>query len=342
MSISIFPTPTLSIPSSLPASTFTVPSANTAYQAIYNFEVAVYTITCVSGTVATIEFYNGPTTFIGRAVTVSGTVTFNLATAADRVRLFTDTGSNILLTFTKTSVALPGTAISGPVDTITATGTYTGTSTSGFGYVLAVGGGGAGGAGAGSSTGGAGGGGGAGGIGGKVFALTGSIPVTIGAAGAINAGAGGTTTFGDMSAGGGGGGLNNFNDGYTSRPGGAGGGTTNAVFSATPAAGGTGGAPCCYQGISDNTGPGVAITSPYQFVKTGSTGSGGGGRAYSGAGGAGQGSGIGTGGNGGSSGGGGTNGSNGTGFGAGGGGGGSNPARNGGAGTQGVVYVLKF
>ena len=342
MSISIFPTPTLSVPSALASSTFTVPSANTAYQALYNFEVAVYTITCASGTVATIEFYNGPTNFIGRAVTVSGTVTFNLATAADRVRLFTNTGSNILLTFTKTSVALPGTALSGSVDTITSTGTYTGTSTSGFGYVLAVGGGGAGGAGASDSTGGAGGGGGAGGIGGKVFALTGSIPVTIGAAGAINAGAGGTTTFGDMSAHGGGGGLNNFANGYTGRPGGNGGGTTNAVFSATPANGGYGGHPCCYQGFSDTTGGSTAISSPYPFVINGSTGSGGGGRGYSGGATAGQGSGIGTGGNGGASGGGGTNGGNGTGYGAGGGGGGSNPARNGGAGTQGVVYVLRF
>ena len=50
MAVSIFPTPTLSIPSALASSTFTVPSANTAYEAIYNFEVAVYTITCASGT----------------------------------------------------------------------------------------------------------------------------------------------------------------------------------------------------------------------------------------------------------------------------------------------------
>lgn len=193
--------------------TFTAAAANTLYGGLYNAPAGTYTITCASGTVTKVDFYLG-NTFIVTASTSSGTVTVNLSTPADRVRLYTNTGTNILVTITQTGNALIGN-ISGVLDTITSSGTYTGTSTSGFGYAILVGGGGGGQAYFGNPAPGGGG----GGASAKEVALTGSMPVTIGSGGlrglfpSGNGESGGTSTFGGMTCTGGGGGNNNGNGG---------------------------------------------------------------------------------------------------------------------------------
>ena len=194
------------VTSSINASAITATSAATMYQALLSLDPAIYTITCASGTIANVEFYSGISTLITSAVTASGTVAVNLGSAADRVRLWTDTGSNIVVTITKTASALTNN-FSGTLDTITTLGTstYTGTSTSGYGYAIAVGGGGGGGGA--YANGGAGGagapGGGSGAVAGKFVQLTGSLTAVVGAAGTAGTaggtgGNGGTTTFGGM------------------------------------------------------------------------------------------------------------------------------------------------
>lgn len=324
MSASVFPTPVVS---TLNANAMTCASANTLYEGLSNFDSAVYSITCVSSTVATVDFYNGAGNFVASASTTNGSVSVNLGSPADRVRVWTNTGSNIVVTITKTSSALVNN-ISGTLDTITANTTYTATSTSGYAYAVAVGGGGGGGGGISSSYGG--GGGGSGAVAAKLVQLTGSLPVVIGTAGAggvaAAGGNGGATTFAGMSAGGGNGGARGIAG--TQVSGGTGGTATGGTFNITGANG----------GVSGNNGPGgdgSATTLVYPFVKNGTTGSGGGGASsgYPG-GGYGGGSGIGSGGQG----------SNvsGTGTGYGAGGGGSYQAGNGGAGAPGVVYVLRF
>lgn len=214
MSVNVFPVPVQSF-SPIAAFQFICPAANTLYGALFNAPVGVYTITCTSGTVAKVDFYSG-STFITTASTSSGTVTVNLGTASDRFRIFTNTGTNVVVTFTQTANVLVNN-ISGTLDTITTVGssTYTGTSPSGFGYAILVGGGGGGQAYFGNP---APGGGGAGAAA-KEVALTGSMPVTIGAGGARglfpsgNGSAGGTSTFGGMTCTGGGGGANNGSGG---------------------------------------------------------------------------------------------------------------------------------
>jgi len=217
MAISVFPVP---VTSSLNASAITAVSANTMYEGRATFDAAIYQITCASGTVTNFQFLSNTSTIITSGVTVSGTVSINLASTADRIRLWTDTGSNIVVTITKTAAALTN-QFSGTLDTITTNGTYTGTSTSGYGYALVSGGGGGGGGG--KSTADPGVGGGTGGNGGNVttglIALTGSISVSLGTGGAggtaNNSGAtGGTTTFGALSATGGTGGVTNSSTVY--------------------------------------------------------------------------------------------------------------------------------
>jgi hypothetical protein len=253
MSISVFPTPTSSFSPVVPY-TFTAAAANTLYGGLYNAPPGTYTITCVSGTVTKVEFYLG-TTFIATASTSSGTVTVNLGTRADRVRLFTNTGTNILVTITQTGNALIGN-ISGVLDTITTLGssTYTATSPSGFGYAIIVGGGGGGQGYFGNPAPGGGGGGAAL----KEVALTGSMPLTIGAGGTAGAfpsgagGAGGTSTFAGMTATGGAGGANND----AGDPGGSGsGGTVNTTGnSGTITGGGAANLPAGYPFIVSSLG----------------------------------------------------------------------------------------
>ena len=234
MPIEVYPAPAAA--SSINASSITATTAQTLYEGRFDLQPAIYTITCTSSTIAKAEFYSGTSTLITTATTVSGTVTINLATAADRVRVWTNTGSNIVVTFTKVAGALT-TAISGTLDTITSSGTYTGTSTSGLGYAVLVGGGGGGG-GATYNTGPSGNGA-VGGVCSKLVTLTGSMAVTIGSNGVGGSGmtsngtAGGASAFDGMAAGGGGGGEYGVNGQSVTykhgTPGTATGGTYNLV-----------------------------------------------------------------------------------------------------------------
>ena len=183
MVLQIFPEPSTS---SVTAKSITCTTSYTLYEATMQLEPAVYTIT-TSSNEAVIYFMSGPTTINLTTSTSSSTVTVNLATASDKVRVYSG-GTNIVVTIDKISETVSNT-FSGVLDTITSTGTYTGTSTSGYGYVILSGAGG-GGSGRTNANGDFGGGGGGAGVAGKVIALTGSMAVTIGAGG--NAGLGGT------------------------------------------------------------------------------------------------------------------------------------------------------
>ena len=324
MSISVFPAPVVS---SLNASAITAVSANVLYEGRIAFTPAIYQITCASSTITNFQFLSDAGTIVTTGVTAGGTVSINLASNADRIRLWTDTGSNVVVTITRTAAALTN-QLSGTLDTISTVGssTYTGTSTSGWGYAILVGGGGSGG-GAGGSNNGAGGGG-SGGVAGKLVQLTGSMAVFIGSGGAsaaagTNGNAGTASTFAGMTAGGGAGGLVGPGDGT----GGAGGTVSGATFSSS-ANGGRAGLP---SGLATGGG---ATTNFYPFVVNGTTGGGGGGGGNSGNGAGGGNGAIGRGGDGG-------NNVAGTGFGSGGGGGDSG-GRSGGAGRPGVLYVLRF
>ena len=286
------------------ANTITCTSANTLYQASVNLDPAIYTISCVSTTVAKIEFYSGETTVLATGTTSSGTTTVNLGTAADRVRVWTDTGSNVNVTIAKTAVALTNN-FSGTLDTITASGTYTGTSASGYAFVVVVGGGGGGSNGV--ANGGAGGG--SGGVGSKIVALTGSMPVTIGNAGNANtSGAAGASIFAGMTANGG-------NGAQSTTTGQAGGTVTGATYNVQGPSGGNGGG-----GPGGPGSGGYGGNPPVTWSFVAST--------------------IGASGTPGSAGGGG--GAAGTGYGAGGSGGSVSGPGPGAAGRPGVVYVLRY
>lgn len=310
MAISVFPAPVVS---TLNASAITAVSANTLYQGFVNLDPAIYSVTCTNGVRTNIEFYSNATTIIAQAQITTGTQSFNIATAVDRVRVWTTSGTDQVIQITKTAAALSNVSLSSTLDTVTTLGssTYTGTSTSGFGYAVLVGGGGGGGT---SNTEPLQRGGGGGGICGKLVQLTGSMTVVIGAGGASNSN-GGNSTFAGMTAGGGTTGLNGT----------AGGTATGGTLNVT---GGTGG---------ERQGNGAASIGTYTFVTSNAGGTGGGGGANGGGatttGGVG---GISTGG--GSISGGQTT-SAATGYGGGGGSGGTATS---GAGTQGVLYVLRY
>ena len=322
MAGSVFPIPVITTGKNI---NVTVPNANTLYSGTTSLIAGLYRVTCVSGTITNLAFWNG-STLIGTATTSSGTVDFNLGTQATKITVYTNTGSNIIVTATFLAEAIVINA-SGTLDTLTTTQTYTQT---GPAYVVVVGGGGGGGS---SNGGGAAGGGGSGGVNSGYISLTGSTSVTIGAFGVGAAGGtngtgttGGTTTIGSISATGGTGGSYG-GDPSNNTGGGAGG---------TPGGGAGGGAQS-----SGNPGQnGTASSAPtFLFVKTGTTGGGGGGGATTVA--TGAGSGIGTGGNGGL----GAyvafSGTAGTGYGSGGGGAGRFYGGAGFNGAPGVVYVLR-
>lgn len=315
MAISVFPIPS----SGGGVNAFTIPAtaASTLYSSAFAVAKGVYTITTSpSSAIAVIDFWSG-NTFIGTTRTTSGTVTYNLGTAADLIYVTVDT-ANTNVTMTLVANAAIVTGLSGTLDTLTTTQTYTQT---GKAYVVVVGGGGGG---MGNMFGnfGSGCGGGGGGLLASPVTLNGSTSVVIGAGGTagtggnptpnVNANAGGTTTFGTLTANGGGAGNYASGNGSTGTSGG------------TPS-----GYPWYNAAASGSQNEAGQNANPANFVKTGNNGGGGG---YSGAG---RGSGIGTGGGG--------AGSAGTGYGAGGGGVGSNSnaATTGGAGTAGVVYVLR-
>ena len=324
MAITVFPV-AVTESSSINADTITAATSLTLYEGIKTFTSATYVISCVSGTQVNFSFISGGTT-ITSGVTTSGTVTHVLGQTADRIRLWINTGTNVVVTITKTAGILSSTTISGTLDTVTTLGssTYTGTSTSGYGYAILVGGGGGGGSINTTMQGAAGGG--SGGVGYKLVQLTGSMPLTIGAGGNGSSGngaaaqAGGTSTFGGMTCNGGGAG------GSTSLSGGAGGTVTGADLSTS---------------ASNNGGAAGATANLYPFVKNGTTGAGSAGKSNAVGGGDNV---IGRGGSGahhlGS-------GGNATGYGGGGGGAssyhsGAFTGFTGGNGTQGVLYVLRF
>jgi hypothetical protein len=180
------------------AKTATAVAANTIYQVTTPVTAGTYSISCVSSTITIMEFYSG-TTLLGTATTVSGTVSFNLASDATSYRFYTNTGSNIVVSLQLTGNSLA--PVSGTLDTITtSTNTY---SANGSVYAVAVGaGGGGGGSGFGANSGG---GGGSGGVTGSILILTSPTVITIGASG--NAGgentpgnAGGITNISNLTA----------------------------------------------------------------------------------------------------------------------------------------------
>ena len=194
MGVNIFPTPTAA--TVFTNNRLTVATANTVQTPNITLTPGVYTISNVAGTVTTIEFYSNDGTRITGAVTSSGTVTVNLAQAVDRCVLWTNTGSNIVVSIDRVANILTS-AASGTIDTITSTGTYTGTSASGLAYAVVIGGGGGGSPQGGTA-------GNASGIGEKLVALTGSMPVTIGNGGTATL-AGGSSVFAGITVTGGGG-----------------------------------------------------------------------------------------------------------------------------------------
>lgn len=340
MSLSVFPISSTSS-SSVNATGVIISSPVTLYKLTKTFQVGVYTITCVSSTVASVTFNDSNGVPITTAKTVNGTISVNLATQAETCWITTDTGSNVVITFTLTAAFVSAGTISfsGVLDTITTTSTYT-PATTGSSFILVFGAGGGGGGSGGSASGG--GGGGAGGLWAGFYTLSANQSVTIGAGGnggtgATNANAGnagGTTIFGNVQAtGGNGGGGGSAGAGGTTGIGSGTGSGSNINILGTNSA--------LYSGANGTTNAGSASTpavlnSPRTDVKTGSTGGGGGG-AGSGAATAGVGSGIGTGGNGS------TNNTNtgGSASGRAAGGGGAGGVATGGSGSAGVVYVMR-
>ena len=96
MAISVFPTPITSS-SSINASAITAAAADVLYEGRATFDAGVYTVTCASGVITNFQFFNGVTSILS-SVTASGTVSINLASTADRVRLYTNTGTNTVVT----------------------------------------------------------------------------------------------------------------------------------------------------------------------------------------------------------------------------------------------------
>jgi hypothetical protein len=202
MSISVFPIPVTVTDNAIAA---TVPTSGKQYKVVRELSAAIYTITCPSTVNATVSFLVGTT--IVEAVTASGTVSVNLASAATELYFEINTGTNVVVTVTKTAASLTITEISGTLDTITTTSTYNQT---GKLWVLCVGGGGRGAAGYGTNQYfNLGGGQGGACTDGVVYTNT-AISVTIGAGAVSGGGNSGSTTFGNLiSASGGANGADN-------------------------------------------------------------------------------------------------------------------------------------
>ena len=248
MASNVFPVAVTSSSSGINASAITAASAYVLYEGQQTFDPAIYTITCASAVITKFEFYSGIDSLVLSGVTASGTVSVNLASTADRIRLWTNSGTNTVITITKTASALTN-QFSGTLDTITSSTTYTGTSTSGLAYFIMAGAGGGGGNS--NQQYGGGGGGGSGGFRSGFVTLTGSMAIVIGAAGTVPGGTGGSTTFaGFTCTGGGGGGTGGASSGGTA-------GSPNGS-----AGGGVGGGGSPY----GNGGGGGVNTSPYSFL----------------------------------------------------------------------------
>ena len=101
MATTVFPAASTASSSNL-KQTFTATSSSSLYAASASFSAGTYTITCSTSAVGYVDFYNG-STFLAAAKTVTGTVDVNLASAADRIKFYTNTSGTsigILLTIT--------------------------------------------------------------------------------------------------------------------------------------------------------------------------------------------------------------------------------------------------
>jgi hypothetical protein len=327
MPSSIYPAPT---PNFVSASSYTVPAAQTFYSVSgKTFDSGIYTITTFPTTSqVTVTFADTTNTF--KVTTVGGTATSSLSFVPTLTTMWTDTGTNVLVTLNRTAAALNAGGLSGTLDTITSSGTYNQT---GKLFVVAISGGWGGGRGGSGPAlpqtndefaGGRGGWGGSWAVYGPAIVNT-ATTVTVGTGGNgeaasntsnVGAGygnAGGTTSFGNFAV------ANASNTNLNK----ANGGNPNGAGYIGP---GTSASSILYRDISAN----------------GTNGGGGQGAGTANGASNGLGSGIGTGGNGSSS----TNlpGNAGTGYGAGGGGGRQTARFNGtagGAGSPGVIYVLR-
>ena len=293
-------------------------AANTLYDASLVMVTGIYVVSCASGVVANVDFYDANNVYITTATTVSGTITLNIASAVATIKFWTTSGTNTQIEILKQGSSIA--PVSGTLTTVTASGTP---GIAGDAYVLLVGGGGGGGGTL--INGGAGGGGGSGGITGGRKLLLGTETLTIGvggnggaAAGSGTGVAGTATTFAGFTANGGNGGGNDGGvGGVGGTPGGANGGNAGGTLS----------------GVTGSTG--TNANTIFSFFTQGAVGGGGGG-GQSGAGGAG-GSGSFIGGAGTTPGG---NGNNASGYGGGGGGAGYNASATGGKGGNGVLYII--
>lgn len=284
----------------------TVPSATTLYSANVMLAPGTYTVTSSNTSSNSYVHFNGPSGYLGTAMTVAGTASITLSGAVSKVGVHTTGGTNVVVSVGTNPTTASLTAVTGgTLDTITSSGTYN--STTGWAFVVAVGG--ASGPGGGDATynsyGGQGGF--SGTINGAYMYLTGAYTATIGAKG--NSGPqftagndGGSTVFNGLTAQG----------GRQTSP------TRGAV-------GGGGG------GNSWTANSGATLANPFTFAKTGTTGAGGGGTPGGSSGGGDGGIGRGGGNNNGAS----------TGYGAGGRGGNAGENFSGGVSTDGVIYVLK-
>ena len=105
------------------ANALTIPTAGTAYNATLALNSGIYTVTCASSTIATVIFLGPTEAQVAKVSTTSGTVTVNIATPVSKLVVFTNTGTDIVVTVTLTASALSGTTLSGTLDTITTTST---------------------------------------------------------------------------------------------------------------------------------------------------------------------------------------------------------------------------
>jgi hypothetical protein len=115
---SIFPIPSSS---SASASAYTVAAPLTDYKTTNSFASGIYTVTCISSTVASVSFLSSTGALLLSTKTVSGTITAQLASPASFAYIRTSTGTDVVVTITLTASALAGAALSGTLDTITTT-----------------------------------------------------------------------------------------------------------------------------------------------------------------------------------------------------------------------------
>ena len=119
MASTIFPVP---VTSSLNASAITAAAANVIYEGRTTFDSAIYTVSCATSTIVNFQFLSGVGTIVATGVTASGTVAVNVPSNADRIRLWTDTGTNIVITITRTAAALSNQFGSATLDTVSTVG----------------------------------------------------------------------------------------------------------------------------------------------------------------------------------------------------------------------------